>query len=80
MFVILADVFSLCFSLALHAGETKVNSPYSSIKPGNLLPPYLSDHQERVNLVTMTYSFEDVAPVNWENQGQRPAPSSYYGT
>jgi hypothetical protein len=28
----------------------------------------------------MTYSFEDVAPVNWENQGQRPAPSSYYGT
>jgi hypothetical protein len=69
LLVILTDIFPFV-SVFLRTGETKVSTLYSSIKPGNLFPFSLSDHQESINLSTETYSFRDVASINWENQGQ----------
>jgi hypothetical protein len=48
------------FPLCLLAGESKVNSLYSSIKPGRSSTPYLSLTSREANLSAKTYSFLDV--------------------
>jgi hypothetical protein len=64
------------FPLCLLAGESKVNSLYSSIKPGRSSTPYLSLTSREANLSAKTYSFLAVG-----HQGTwRTKASIYCGT